>query len=93
MIFRIVTTVTLVLAVAAAVVGCGLFGRDNNEIDKRAVRPGEPKTSPSGLYTAYAEDGAPQHTVKTLVDVIRDAGGNEVYRDDAAYSTRTVSSA
>ena len=87
MTFRIVTTVTLVLAVAAAVVGCGLFGRDS-ETDERAVRPGEPKPSPSGLYTAYAEDGAPQNTVKTLVDVIRDKDGNEVYRDDAAYSTR-----
>ena len=40
MTFRIVTTVTLVLAVAAAVVGCGLFGRDS-ETDERAVRPGE----------------------------------------------------
>ncbi|ANE82617.1 hypothetical protein A7U43_04040 [Mycobacterium adipatum] len=67
--------------------GCGLFGRDS-ETDERAVRPGEPKPSPSGLYTAYAEDGAPQNTVKTLVDVIRDKDGNEVYRDDAAYSTR-----
>ena len=87
MTFRIVTTVTLVLAVAAAVVGCGLFGRDS-ATEERAVRPGDPHPSPSGRQAAYAEDGAPQNTVKTLVDVIRDKDGNEVYRDDAAYSTR-----
>ncbi|MCH9732310.1 MAG: hypothetical protein K0U84_22025 [Actinomycetia bacterium] len=55
---------------------------------KRAVRPGEPKVSPSGLYTAYAEEGPLQNTVKTWVDVIRDKDGNEVFRDDDAYSTR-----
>lgn len=87
MTLRLTTALTLAIGLTIAVAGCGLFGRDN-EIGHRAVQPGEPKTSPSGLYTAYAEDGEPQNTVKTLVDVIRDKDGNEVFRDDAAYSTR-----
>src|SRR5690606_2888049 len=39
-----------VLATALVIAGCGLFNRSGE--DDRFVRPGEPKTSPSGRFTA-----------------------------------------
>ncbi|MEZ0366131.1 hypothetical protein ACAG26_20865 [Mycobacterium sp. pUA109] len=71
-----------------SLMGCALFGRGNEAVAQRSVRPGDPKVSPSGQYTAYAEYGTPQNTVKTWVDVIKDKNGKEVFRDDTAYSTR-----
>lgn len=77
----------VVTAVVALVAGCGSFGRSDRAND-RFARPGQPKTSPSGLYTAYAEWGPDENTVKTWVVVVRDKSGKEVFHDDYAYSTR-----
>ena len=64
MTFRIVTTVTLVLAVAAAVVGCGLFGRDS-ETDERAVHEAvadaEQLAADTALVTLNARESQQQN--------------------------------
>jgi hypothetical protein len=74
--------------IAALVTGCGLFGRSDRAND-RFARPGQPKTSPSGSYTALAAYGPEQNGVKTWVAVIRDnKSGAEVFHDTEAYSTR-----
>jgi hypothetical protein len=78
--------IVVAVAIAALLAGCGLFGRDR--ANDRFARPGHPKTSPSGSYTALAEFGPEQNGVKTWVAVIRDKSGKDVFRDDYAYSTR-----
>ncbi|HLV59438.1 MAG TPA: hypothetical protein VKY81_11320 [Natronosporangium sp.] len=75
-----------VLATALVIAGCGLFNRSGE--DDRFVRPGEPKTSPSGRFTAMVEPGPVQNGAETLIVVITTADGAEVFRDDYAYSTR-----
>lgn len=75
------------IAIATLVVGCGLFGRSDRTND-RFARPGQPKTSPSGNYTVFAEYGPEQNGVKTWVAVIKDKSGKEVFHDTEPYSTR-----
>lgn len=77
----------IAIAIAALVAGCGLFGRADRTAD-RFVRPGQPKSSPSGSYTAFADYGPEDHGVTTWVAVIKDAAGNEVFRDEDNYSSR-----
>lgn len=79
--------VAALLAVASVLAGC-VFNRADHSNDKRMVKPDNPQPSPSGQYTAYAEWGPDENTVKTWMVVIRDKSGNEVFHDDYAYSTR-----
>lgn len=72
-------------AVLLVLAGCGGKGTAR---DDRFVRPGVPKPSPSGGYTAYAENGPAQNGVATWIAVVRDNSGAEVFRDNYAYSTR-----
>lgn len=73
----------IVLAVLA---GCSLFG--GNDDRDRFVEADDPRTAPSGEFTASLDDGPPQDGVPTHVVVITDADGTEVFRDDHAYSSR-----
>jgi hypothetical protein len=75
------------LAVVLALAGCAIFGRTAKDED-RFVRPDSPRTSPSGSFVASVEDGPRQDGVGTLVVVISDDAGAEVFRDQYAYSTR-----
>jgi hypothetical protein len=87
---RILLASGLVIALTV-VAGCSLFGRDRGgggDDDDRFVQVGNPKTAPSGAYTASLDDGADQNGVATRIVVITDADGEEVFRDDYAYSTR-----
>ena len=79
----VATSVALVLVLA----GCSIFGRSGGRQD-RFARPGAPRTSPSGAYIASVVPGPPENGVDTLVVVITDGSGLEVFRDDYAYSTR-----
>jgi hypothetical protein len=76
-------SVALVLVLA----GCAIFGRSGGRQD-RFARPGSPRPSPSGAYIASVVPGPPENGVDTLVVVITDQSGHEVFRDDDAYSTR-----
>lgn len=76
-----------VVAVAALVAACGLFGKSDRTND-RFVQPGQPKMSPSGSYTALADHGPEENGVATWVAVIQDKFGKEVFRDTETYSTR-----
>jgi hypothetical protein len=67
-----------------AVVLTGCTGADPD----RFVKPGAPKVSPSGVYTAAVDAGPNQNGVDTWVAVILDDTGAEVFHDDYAYSTR-----
>lgn len=78
---------TCVAVTVVAIVGWNMFGRSSAK-DDRFVRPGEPKSSPSGSYTALAESGPSQNGVGTWIVVVRDAAGAEVFRDGYPYSTR-----
>jgi hypothetical protein len=89
---RVLLADGLVIALAV-VAGCSLFGSDrgggdDGGDDDRFVQVGHPKTAPSGAYTASLDDGADQNGVATRIVVITDADGEEVFRDDYAYSTR-----
>jgi hypothetical protein len=75
------------LAVVLLLAGCSMFGRSTDRQD-RFVRPGAPRTSPSGTFTASVVPGPRQNGVDTLVVVITDRAGAEVFRDDYAYSSR-----
>jgi hypothetical protein len=82
---RVLRAVAALVLVAGAV-GCGQSGRpDTND---RMVRQGSPRTSPSGDFIAAFQDGPDQNGVATVVVVITDASGTEVFHDDDAYSTR-----
>ena len=52
------------------------------------MRPGAPRASPSGRYSAALVSGPRQSGVETLVVIIRDASRAEVYRDERAHSAR-----
>ena len=76
------------VGVAAVLAGCvALFGGDRSA-DDRFARPEHPRTSPSGEYVARVDLGPEQNGVPTWIVVIIDSAGREVFRDDAAYSTR-----
>jgi hypothetical protein len=55
---------------------------------ERFVRPGSPRSSPSGAFTASLQAGAEQDGVAMWVVVIAQADGAEVFRDNHAYSAR-----
>jgi hypothetical protein len=74
----------MVLVVAA---GCGMFGRGGKSQD-RFVRPGAPRTSPTGAFVATVEEKQGPDSVKTWTTVVTDKDGAEVFRDGYAYSTR-----
>jgi hypothetical protein len=67
--------------------GCSMFGRSSDRQD-RFVRPNAPRTSPSGTFTASVVPGPREDGVETLVVVITDRSGTEVFHDDYAYSAR-----
>lgn len=75
--------VSLVLAVSA----CAPAGLSRNSND-RFVRPGSPRTSPSGDFTASVQAGREEDGVDTWIVVIHDAARAEVFHDNYAYSTR-----
>ena len=75
------------VALVLVLTGCAIFGRSGGRQD-RFARPGAPRTSPSGEYIASVVAGPPENGVETLVVVITDRSGREVFRDDDAYSTR-----
>lgn len=83
-----------VLALAAVLTGCSIFGssRGADKGTDRLVTPGHSVSSPSGGYTASVEYGPEENGVRTWVPVIHDKVGNEVFRDDhddySPYSTR-----
>lgn len=60
--------------------------------DNKLVTPDHSVVSPSGEFTAFVEYGPEENKVKTLVPVIRDKSGSEVFRDGkdeyGPYSTR-----
>jgi len=74
-----------VLAALTLLAGCAM---SDPSADGRAVRPDHPRQSPSGQFTAYAEPGPDQNGVETWTVVVRGRAGEEVFRDDYAYSTR-----
>jgi hypothetical protein len=76
-----------VVVALTVVAGCSLFGSDRDG-DDRFVDMGSPRESPSGEFTASLAEGPAQDGVATRIVVVTDAGGQEVFRDDYAYSTR-----
>lgn len=52
------------------------------------MRPGSPRASPSGRFSAALVSGPRQNGVETLVVVIKDQSRDEVFRDDRAHSAR-----
>ncbi|MGH3931780.1 MAG: hypothetical protein ACRDTF_17605 [Pseudonocardiaceae bacterium] len=78
----------VVVAVVAVLAGCtALFGGDRG-VEERFVRPGQPRTSPSGGLVAQADLGPEQNGVPTWIVVITERDGREVFRDSEAYSSR-----
>lgn len=73
------------LAAVSIIAGCTMF---NRSAESGVVRPDHPQQSPSGQFTAYAEQGPDQNGVETWVVVVRSRSGQEVFHDDYAYSTR-----
>lgn len=80
------TRTVLAVVTVTLLAGCGMFGKSDRR-DERFARPGEPKASPSGTYTAVVEYGPQQNGVDTWVVVLKEAD-KEVFRDSYAYSTR-----
>lgn len=75
----------VIMAVVAVLAGCtALFGG----AEERFVRPGQPRTSPSGEFVAQADLGPEQNGVPTWIVVITGRDGREVFRDSEAYSSR-----
>jgi hypothetical protein len=75
------------VAVVLALAGC-LMSRGSGSGEDRFVRPGAPRNSPSGSFTASVVPGPDQDGVATTIVVISDATGKEVFRDNYAYSNR-----
>lgn len=77
--------VAVILAVLAVLAGCG----DSDDAAANIVTPGHSQSSPSGTYTAFAEEGPEELGVKPWVVVVRDQAGKEVFHDHSAYDTRS----
>lgn len=78
----------LSILVVVVTAGCGMFGRGGKAQD-RFVRPGAPRTSPTGAFVASVEEtDSGSGSVKTWTTVVVNASGAEVFRDTYAYSTR-----
>jgi hypothetical protein len=71
------------LAVVVTLSGCNLGSAED-----RFVRPGSPRTSPTGGFTAEIQNGPERDGAPSWVVVVRDSAGGEVFRDDFAYSIR-----
>ncbi|WP_209447112.1 hypothetical protein [Mycolicibacterium septicum] len=76
--------VALILAVVAIAAGCG----KGDEASGQTITPGHSQASPSGTYTAFAEEGTEEDGVKPWVAVVRDKAGKEVFHDHSSYSPR-----
>ncbi|QZH68045.1 hypothetical protein [Mycolicibacterium farcinogenes] len=76
---RIVAVILSVMAIAA---GCG----KGDDSAAHTVTPEHAQTSPSGTYTAYAQNGPVENGADTWVVVVRDNAGQEVFHDRSAYS-------
>ena len=75
----------VIMAVATVLAGCtALFGG----AEERFVRPGQPRTSPSGEFVAQADLGPEHNGVPTWIVVITARDGREVFRDGEVYSSR-----
>ncbi|WP_454791251.1 hypothetical protein [Mycolicibacterium lutetiense] len=74
----------MILAVMAIVAGCG----KNDGVATPVVTPDHAQASPSGTYTAFAEQGPEEDGVKPWVVVVRDGAGKEVFHDHSSYSPR-----
>jgi hypothetical protein len=76
--------IALILAVVAIVAGCG----KSDGAAAPTVTPDHAQASPSGTYTAFAEQGPEENGVKPWVVVVRDNAGKEVFHDHSSYSPR-----
>lgn len=72
----------MILAVLAILAGCG----KGDGAAAAIVSPGHAQASPSGTYTAFAEQGPEENGVKPWVVVVRDKAGKEVFHDRSSYS-------
>ncbi len=73
--------VAVILAVTAIAAGCG-----KNDAAAPVVTPDHAQVSPSGTYTAVAEERPEENGVKPWVVVVRDKAGTEVFHDHSSYS-------
>lgn len=81
------TWLAVMLTLMVFVAGCSADGSDGNAA---LITPGHPVTSPSGTYTASAESGPDENGVTTVVPVIRDKNGKEVFHDHSSYGDGVV---
>lgn len=75
--------VAVILAVMAFAAGCG----KSDGAAAPIVTPDHSQTSPSGAYTAVAQDGPEENGAKTWTVVVQDKAGKEVFHHRSAYST------
>ncbi len=75
--------VVLIVAVMAIVAGCG----GGSDVAAKIVTPEHSQVSPSGTYTAVAQEGSEVNGEKPWTVVVRDKAGNEVFHDHASYGT------
>lgn len=78
--------VAMIMAVVAIIAGCGKSG----DVAAPVVTPGHSQTSPSGNYTAFAEEGTEENGEKPWVVMIRDKAGKVVFHDHASYRNGVV---
>lgn len=78
--------VAVILAVMALAVGCG----KGDDSAAQTVTPGHSQPSPSGTYTAFAEEGPEEDGEKPWVVVVRDKAGQEVFHDHSSYRSPGV---
>lgn len=95
-------TTILIITLVAVLAGCtggssGNSGTDeritpniHRGTDERFVRPGQPRTSPSGEFVAHAEPepGPEQSGASAWIVVITDHAGREVFRSTEASHDR-----
>lgn len=74
--------IATMLAVMAIVAGCG----KGDGAAASIVTPDHAQASPSGTYTAFAEQGPEDKGEKPWVVVVRDKAGKEVFHDHSSYS-------